>query len=87
MSSCAEVEVESPFVLPRMKSKQMLPGNALSLYAMLITSIALLLPLKGELLVRVHLPIRRISDIPHRRRTRDPRLETYIISRRDRTDA
>ena len=30
MSSCAEVEVESPFVLPRMKSKQMLPGDALS---------------------------------------------------------
>ena len=26
MSSWAEVEVESPFVLPRMKSKQMLPG-------------------------------------------------------------
>ena len=29
MSSCAEVEVESPFVLPRMKSKQMLPVELL----------------------------------------------------------
>ena len=64
MSSWAEVEVESPLVLPRMKSKQMLPRERQSTDKRLLESIGIQnIPLKGVLLVRVHWSVSVVSVI------------------------